>query len=443
MKKEKQKCQQGISLVALIVTIIVIIILSAISIGGSFNTPDKARYAKFCNDLDNVEQSVGVGFLNEKKKQYLSSKKLENAEIYTYVACGNTTSSNTKTVNGETVVLIENNPTSRLEMELPDYGDRKWYVGTETGSVYLIPGFEYENLQYFSKQDIRDGGKPIISEDEENEGLEFVINVGNYVKYEPNVVTYLGQTTDTTVLWRVLKIEGNNVYLTTEKPVNKLSLSGPDGAVNGVSRMELLCKKLYSKGSITARSMTVEDVNELCGFSVPEPTQKAYYLADNVPTETEVEWNNNTYKVAPAVLSSYLEAGFTDNRFYLADGGGEIRTDENGVKYYTPIKNTPVYETSAHYEYAPLGLNEEIANILGDDKCWVASTGRAVLHNYVVMRMFYASKSKVKSQSLQNSSGYNFGTFEYGIRPIVAISKSSIKVDATKDGTQAKPFELK
>lgn len=54
MKKEKQKCQQGISLVALIVTIIVIIILSAISIGGSFNTSDKARYAKFCSDIDNV-----------------------------------------------------------------------------------------------------------------------------------------------------------------------------------------------------------------------------------------------------------------------------------------------------------------------------------------------------------------------------------------------------
>lgn len=443
MKKKNRKYQEGISLVALIVTIIVIIILSAISIGGSFNTSDKARYAKFCSDLDNVEQSVGVSFLSEKKKQYLSSKKLENTEIYTYVACGNTTSGNTKTVNGEPAVLIENNPTSRLDMELPDYGDRKWYVGTETGNVYLIPGFEYENLQYFSKQDIKDGGKPIVSDDAENEGVELVINIGDYVKYEPSIVTYLQETTDTTVLWRVLKIEGNNVYLTTEKPVNKLSLSGPDGAVNGVSRMELLCKKLYSKGSITARSMTVEDVNELCGFSVPEPTKKAYYLVDNLPTETKVEWNNNVYEVAPAVSSSYLEDGFTDNRFYLADGGGEIRTDENGVKYYTPIENAPVYETSAYYDYVPSDLEADVAEILGDDKCWVASTGRAVLNNYVVMRMFYASKSKVKSQSLQNSSGYNFGTFEYGIRPIVVITKSSIKVDATKDGTYAKPFELK
>ena len=53
MKKEN-----GISLIALIITIIVIIILAAIVIGGIFNTPSQAKFSRWCSEIGNLQDAI-------------------------------------------------------------------------------------------------------------------------------------------------------------------------------------------------------------------------------------------------------------------------------------------------------------------------------------------------------------------------------------------------
>ena len=64
--------KKGISLIALIITIIVIIILAAITINGVSGILERSRYAKFCADLDAVQEAVnqayGTAVLEEAKK---------------------------------------------------------------------------------------------------------------------------------------------------------------------------------------------------------------------------------------------------------------------------------------------------------------------------------------------------------------------------------------
>ena len=49
--------KNGISLIALIITIIVIIILAAIVITMSLKTPEDARYAKFYSDMSAIQEA--------------------------------------------------------------------------------------------------------------------------------------------------------------------------------------------------------------------------------------------------------------------------------------------------------------------------------------------------------------------------------------------------
>ena len=85
------------------------------------------------------------------------------------------------------------------------------------------------------------------------------IKVGDYVNYVPSETTvetdptktgYAKQTlsTDTTAKWRIISIddETGKVMITTEGPVNSLTLSNAEGYVYGVDYLNVLCSELYS-----------------------------------------------------------------------------------------------------------------------------------------------------------------------------------------------------
>ena len=46
----------------------------------------------------------------------------------------------------------------------------------------------------------------------------------------------------------------------------KVTLKGATGYVHGAEELNRICKELYSSGSLTARSMTVEDINKAVGY---------------------------------------------------------------------------------------------------------------------------------------------------------------------------------
>ena len=87
----------GISLIALIITIIVIIILAAIVIGGVFNTPRQASFARFCSDMERIQDSVRVAYGNRAIAVATDTSKVgtTNAMMYKWVAQNNENASTT------------------------------------------------------------------------------------------------------------------------------------------------------------------------------------------------------------------------------------------------------------------------------------------------------------------------------------------------------------
>ncbi len=145
--------KKGISLIALIITIIVIIILAAITINGVSGILERSRYAKFCADLDAIQEAVsqayGTAILEEAKKP---GEKRNSEEIYKELAGGSERSYKDKTLYQLTDEKV-------LGLKLPTYGTSNWYVDVKTGEVYLLSGFEYEGKIYRSKADIQGGGE--------------------------------------------------------------------------------------------------------------------------------------------------------------------------------------------------------------------------------------------------------------------------------------------
>ncbi len=141
--------QKGISLIALIITIIVIIILAAITINGVSGILERSRYAKFCADLDAIQEAVsqayGTAVLEEAKK---SGEKKNSEQIYKELAGGD------ETIYRD-IKLYQITNEIGLGIKLPTYGTNKWYLDPQTGNVYLLYGFEYNGKLYRNKADIQ------------------------------------------------------------------------------------------------------------------------------------------------------------------------------------------------------------------------------------------------------------------------------------------------
>ena len=81
LKKEKRKQERGITLIALITTIIVLLILAGISIGaitGNNGVIVNASKAKFNTEISEIEEQIELKEINENNGEEFTFGTLEN-----------------------------------------------------------------------------------------------------------------------------------------------------------------------------------------------------------------------------------------------------------------------------------------------------------------------------------------------------------------------------
>ena len=78
------KNKNGISMISLVITIIVIIILVSITYGVSLLAVERAEYAKFVNNLKQVQEAMDNANLKVRRETIVKGKVLTNSQIYTY-----------------------------------------------------------------------------------------------------------------------------------------------------------------------------------------------------------------------------------------------------------------------------------------------------------------------------------------------------------------------
>ena len=286
------------------------------------------------------------------------------------------------------------------------------------------------------------------------------VKVGDYVEYIPDTAEYTTDTNNTgytsaqtfktqTKDWRVVykNTETGEVLLTTNGIVNdgtgekndKMYLSGIKGYFRGPTELNNICKALYSNSSlgITARSMTIEDLNKACNYTPSEPTTRyAYYPYGTTfeEGETTIEYNGKTYTQAACEYSTA--------KFYTSDGGG--KTDSDGFTYRPPGVDNPVYVTKTYYNYNPSSKNSTVGSILGSSYGWLASPCVDLNSSREGFSVRNAGSSYVRATYLYYSDSYPRSNSS-GVRPLVSLG-SMLQIDTSdtaRDGsTSAKAWKI-
>ena len=250
MKRTKQN---GITLIALVITIIVLLILAGVTIAtltGDNGILTKAGDAKTSTEIGDEKEKVelsAVGALakdngGEIKREYL------NDELTSYIG-----------TEGTDYTLSETAP---FVVKYLDSG--RSYLIDENGNVS-----EYVDIS----KDVKIGDNV----DYEPDNVD-----GAYDKFGEIYSGYANENIgqDDTLKWRVLNINTDGtVDLISDKPTSSLVyFKGARGYNNGVYLLNDYCKTMYSNSSLgaEARSLNIEDIQDKMKVVDEETGKKAY-----------------------------------------------------------------------------------------------------------------------------------------------------------------------
>ena len=456
-----KKNERGISLIALVITIIVIIILATIAFNSSTSTISKANYSKFVSNIGEVQDAIQTKTVTVKDFAMASGTQVTDGQAYNYVAKGGSSESAFLTeAQVPDYTIIEE--TADIGIDLPEIkvntptetGVKVKYAVTKEGKVFIWPPYSYENeynvrdketvdkslVGVEGELDIKVADKDLkIKTDEKGmllnttaSGIETgltqeeilaKIKVGDYVNYVPTSSTMTTDTSKTgydtaqtltttaNTQWRILSIDETTgeILLTTQGVTNtdtKVTLKGATGYLHGAEDLNRICKELYSntEKGITARSMTIEDLNKAVGY---DPTSDSYYGK---------------------------EYTCTSGRFYTYEENGKTVTNETPK---VASSSNPVTVKNTHYYYNSILINSTVGNILGSSDGWLAS---AYVYLYsensnAGLDLFTASDWYILGGSLYVTDGYDHVS-SYAIRPVVSLSSNLLDIgDESKDGT--------
>ncbi|MDD4066538.1 MAG: bacterial Ig-like domain-containing protein [Clostridia bacterium] len=151
--------KKGISLVALIITIIVLIILTAAVVITGVNTPENAQLAVFMNNISTLQEAVTLKMMNNQSKYVTEDVNLEN---YKWVGIidgyteetAETSAPNfegaTKVINGVNVLALSEDLANSLSIDKSSLGATGEYYIDQNALVYN-EGFTYKGVTYYNQ----------------------------------------------------------------------------------------------------------------------------------------------------------------------------------------------------------------------------------------------------------------------------------------------------
>ena len=414
----KKNTQNGITLVALIITIIVLLILAMVSIKIAIDggLTQKAKTATDTHTIAAEKEAIGLGY-----SEYQMA--LSNKENVTK-----------PTIEGATV--------------------------TSTGEGWNVT-FTKTNNEYELKKDgtIENGSTADITPRTEVTYEGKTLKVGDYVDYATGTVSTwttdaskgtggdinLPSTTYKTegMNWRVLGLDKNgNLELIADKKTSekKLYLQGKAGYYNGVEQLNEMCNALYGQGenAQSARSVNVNDIDSLLGYDKRE--YKGEYIKDE----------NNWQKYGYGVKTTYKAT--TSEGDWFRVNGSKIYTRKDGYKNFINIDgNVATDEKPITIENNSYGYNKsEIENRVsrdvlemifdlehpgstgGTSNLWLASQSVSGNYDSASWDLFRIDGDYIQCYWLFDSIG-NRNNGDGYVRPVVTL-KHGVKLSANGNG---------
>lgn len=412
MKKVKQ--EKGITLIALVVTIIVLLILAGVTIA-------------LVLGQDGIFSKAETAAENTTNSQELEQLKLAAMEARTYNLVD-------KADFGEK--LTESIHKVYPEATITPDGNNYKVGNMPSGNTYLIDGVgkviiqgEEEPTTAKKLVDMYLAGESCTDENCTNPDH---LHIGDYVNYQPVVGNSTTSYADKNgisnqtftvpsaeqekINWRVLGISGDHVLLTSGIAVQSpLNIKAAHLYVYGEEELHNICS-IYGTGAgaESARSITIEDINTVCGV-VQE--------GNGVYLKEDLERSNNIEQMKLLGKSHTLEAGTpTPETVVLgteiteetvkpmtAYGYGEFSLTVNNRIKDMIFKGTT---DKCPYIIASNGFGEDFNGAAGwgPGLVYQQAVGKGLLVN-----LFYVTKG-TDGWNINNG---DFGVF--GIRPVVEL----------------------
>ena len=445
--------KDGITLIALIITIIVLVILAAVSISAVYNSNiigfatngaiNYAEESKRENEILDHTASIlesaisNLGSMNSGTSGSTEEPDEGDEEDITPPEIKNMTISwnglTNATINVE--ATDDNSGIASYEFQVSTTSNTEGFtslntINTSNETCSYVYNLENPGAYFYFK---------VIVIDKKGNKSEKIVEdtlIGQYVDYTPVSgtfddhvgETYSGDTsgtnqpisTDTSLKWQILFADSNKLTLISDKSVhNGFYLEGANGYNNGVLLLNNACKAMYSNSSLgaTGRSLKIEDIESV----------SSYGGASN----TEYSPSNRYY---PNIFAQ--EAGGAPNGTYGSLGRSEqssyVTGSSSGGISFKGRETWYSYTMSSSY------MNQKYVTLFNcSPTSWLAS--RCVFYDSSSagygfgFSMVFVSGGSVIAYNLYGSDDYGWST-RYAVRPVVEIDLSKANVGATGDG---------
>ena len=343
--KNKRK-ESGITLIALVVTIVVLLILAGVSIS-----------------MLTGENGIITQAIEAQEKTDIADEK-ERVKLAAVAAAG-------KDGWGE---ITEDNLAEELTKNIGKRNED--YTLTKEGENFLVTYID-SNRSYL----VDENGNVTYTGESENPGEgdgdgetipdRSELKVGDYIDYVPDknttgystnklTSTITGSTSNTSTItqdkqyardgegmtWQILRIyEDGGLDLIGSPTSQSVYFSGANGYNNGVTVMNDICKTLYSRGDIEARSVNYEDLDHWL-TDAGKATRDRYSSSGGVTYGDTHKYTSSTYRYYPNLYAQEIGAGIdTEN---VKTTGLEINDEGNATgstKANSSLKVTQTYWT--------------------------------------------------------------------------------------------------
>ena len=249
-------------------------------------------------------------------------------------------------------------------------------------------------------------------------------------------------TVDTTTTWRVLGLsdDGSQVLLTSGSPIKKnmdtsstndwdkdpyLYMKGAYAYVNCEKMLNDICA-IYSTDLGTARSMTIEDINKACGVKVENNT--VYLESDTSKTnidQAEVLGQTYTYTASDYTPESYIDGkkNATAGETVTATGYNYDITSMTGTKIGNTTLGSLLFDkTTDDGNYAKA--------------YWLASPGVCVDSSYACFGPGFVDDGAGPGDNFFGSNGY-WNADRNAVRPVVSLKSDVTTAQVKKLANQS------
>ena len=251
-------------------------------------------------------------------------------------------------------------------------------------------------------------------------------------------------TVDTTTTWRVLGLsdDGSQVLLTSGSPIKKnmdtsstndwdkdpyLYMKGAYAYENCKTMLKNICA-IYSTDLGTARSMTIEDVNKACGVVVDYDENKVYLATDT--RKTNIDQAGELGKTYTYTASDYTPESYIDGKKNATAGETVTAT---GYNYdITSMTGTKIGNTTL----GSLLFDKTTSDGNYAKAYWLASPGVSVGSS----RAHFGPGGVVGNAGAGIGNFYSDGhwfAYGYAVRPVVSLKSDVTTAQVKKSANQS------